>query len=131
MVLICKQGNCDHSCIFYGFSLAGKSIKLLVGASLPKSCDGIQGPRPAAIILGIIGLLLCTISVGKFISAAPANPLSIIGYIVGTIAMLVFLTQLFRWNLPIIGEPRTALIILAAAIIIKSVTARFGYLLTK
>lgn len=112
------------------FEILITGLFLVFGLSQHKFL-GIQGPRPAAIILSIIGLLLCTISVGKFISAAPANPLSIIGYIVGTIAMLVFLTQLFRWNLPIIGEPRTALIILAAAIIIKSVAARFCYLLTK
>lgn len=91
----------------------------------------IQGPRAATIILGIIGMLLCTISVGKFISAAPASPLSILGYIAGTIAMLTFLTQVFKWNLPVVGEPKTALIVLAAAIIIKSIVARFGYLLVK
>ncbi len=92
---------------------------------------GIQGPRSAVIILGIAGMLMCTMSVGKFISAAPASPLSILGYIFGTVAMLTFLTQVFKWKLPIIGEPRTALIILATAIIIKSIVARFGYLITK
>lgn len=92
---------------------------------------GIQGPRSAVIILGVAGMLMCAISVGKFISAAPASPLSILGYILGTIAMLTFLTQVFKWKLPVIGEPRTALIILAAAITIKSIVARFEFLLTK
>ena len=92
---------------------------------------GLQGPRSAVIVLGIVGMLMCTISVGKFISVAPVSPLSILGYIFGTVAMLTFLTQVFKWKLPIIGEPRTALIILAAAIVIKSIVARFGYLLEK
>lgn len=105
-------------------------LLLLFGLSQHKIL-GIQGPRSAAIILGIVGMLLCTISVGKFISAAPASPMSILGYIVGAIAMLTFLTQVFKRNLPIVGEPRAALIILAAAIIIKSAVARFSYLLTK
>ena len=32
----------------------------------------LQGPRAMTIVLGIMGMLLCTISIGKFISAAPA-----------------------------------------------------------
>lgn len=92
---------------------------------------GLQGPRSAVIILGIVGILMCTMSVGKFISAAPTSPLSILGYIFGTVAMLTFLTQVFKWKLPIIEEPTTALIILAVAIVIKSIVARFSYLLTK
>ena len=43
----------------------------------------LQGPRSATISLGIIGMLLCTLSVGKFVSAAPANPLTILGYLFG------------------------------------------------
>lgn len=91
----------------------------------------LQGPRSATISLGIIGMLLCTLSVGKFISAAPAHPLTILGYIFGIVAMIAFLSQIFRWNLPFIGDARTALIILAVCMIAKSTIARFSYLLAK
>lgn len=91
----------------------------------------LQGPRSAAIALGIIGMLLCTISVGKFISAAPAHPLSILGYIIGSVAMLTFLAQVFAWKLPVIGDPKTALVVLALAMVAKSVIARFLHYVVK
>ena len=91
----------------------------------------LEGERTAVITLGIIGMLLCTLSVGKFISSAPAHPLSFLGYLFGSVALLAFLTQLFRWNVPVLASPRTALLVLAGSMIIKSVVARFGHLLVK
>lgn len=91
----------------------------------------LQGPRAATILLGIIGSLLCTISVGKFISTSPAHPLAILGYLLGTIAMIAFLSQIFKWNLPWVGNPKTALIILALCMVAKSFIGRFYYLLKK
>lgn len=91
----------------------------------------LQGPRAATIALGVIGMLLCTISVGRFISAAPVHPLSILGYVIGTVALLAFLTQIFAWKLPVIGDPKAALIVLASAMVVKSVIARFAHLIAK
>jgi len=91
----------------------------------------IQGARSATIVLGILGMLLCTLSVGKFIASVPAHPLSILGYIIGIIAMLTFLTQVFKWNVPIISNSQMALIVMAVAIIAKSVIARFAYFIVK
>lgn len=91
----------------------------------------LQGARSSAILLGIIGMLFCAISVGKFISHAPANPITILGYIVGTVALFAFLAQVFKWNIPILGKPEAALIILTVAIIIKSLIARFSCLIIK
>ena len=87
----------------------------------------INGPRSAVITLGIIGMLVfCTISVGKFISAAPAHPLTIAGYLVGAFAMLTFLAQLFKWSIPVIGDAKTALFLIAGSILVKSIIARIG-----
>lgn len=91
----------------------------------------LAGPRAAAITLGIIGLLLCMLGAGKFISAAPAHPLSILGYLLGTVAAIAVLSQIFKWELPWVGDPRTALIVLAVCMIAKSFIARFYYLLNK
>lgn len=86
---------------------------------------GMKGPRVAVIILGIVGMLLCTVSIGKFISSDPISLQSLIGYIFGTAALLSFITQLFKWNLPYISNPTVALLVLAVSILIKSVVARF------
>ena len=72
---------------------------------------GMKGPRVAVIILGIVGMLLCTVSVGKFISSDPISLQSLIGYIFGTAALLSFITQLFKWNLPYISNPTVALLV--------------------
>lgn len=85
----------------------------------------IKSPRAAVITLGIVGMLLCTISVGKFISAAPAHPLTVCGYILGGVSMIIFLTQLFKWQVPFIGDGKTALILLAVAIILLGIIGRF------
>jgi hypothetical protein len=89
----------------------------------------IDGPRSATIALGIIGMALCAISVGKAITAAPASPLAIAGYIVGATALLALLTQIFKWHLPLIGDAKTALIVLASCMVIKSLLSRFVHLL--
>ena len=89
----------------------------------------IIGPRSMVIFMGIIGMLLCTLSVGKFISKAPAHPLTILGYIFGAVALLAFITQLFRINIPYLNDPKIALIVLGVAIIIKGFIANFEHIL--
>jgi drug/metabolite transporter (DMT)-like permease len=89
----------------------------------------IDGPRPAVIALGIVGMALCAISVGKAITAAPASILAILGYLFGAVALLAFLTQIFKWEIPFIGEPKNALIVLGSSMVIKSFLSRFVHLL--
>ncbi len=112
------------------FEIAIITILVFIGLS-GKRILFIQGARSATIVLGIIGMLLCTLSVGKFIASAPAHPLSILGYIFGIIAILAFMVQLFKWNVPKLDNPQTALITLAIAMLVKSVIARFGHLIIR
>lgn len=86
----------------------------------------IHGEKSAVITLGVAGMLLCTLSVGKFIAAAPANPWSILGYVLGTAAMVIFLGQIFRWSLPLITSPRIALYGLAACLLAMGLIARIA-----
>lgn len=112
------------------FEFAVEGLFLFVGLS-GKRFFFLEGARSATIALGVVGMLLCTISVGRFISASPAHPLSILGYIFGSIALLAFLAQVFKWNLPFVGKPETALIILALSMAVKVVIARFASLVVK
>ncbi|QOR36507.1 hypothetical protein IMX26_06770 [Clostridium sp. 'deep sea'] len=91
----------------------------------------INSARSAVITLGIIGMCFCGISIGKFITNAPFHGFTIMAYVVGTIALACFITQLFKLNLPIIANPKNALLILAVSIIIKGIIARFGDVLVK
>ncbi|MGI6618019.1 MAG: hypothetical protein ACOX36_08285 [Saccharofermentanales bacterium] len=89
----------------------------------------LQGARTMTIILGIMGMLLCTMSIGKFISAAPAHPLTILGYIFGVVALTAFVTQVFKIGIPVLEDPEKALVILAVALVLKGFIARFQPLL--
>ncbi|NMA17258.1 MAG: hypothetical protein GX939_00605 [Clostridiaceae bacterium] len=89
----------------------------------------LQGPRTMTIVLGIMGMLLCTMSIGKFISAAPAHPLTILGYILGAVALTTFVTQVFKIGIPVLEDPEKALVILAVAMVLKGLIARFQPLL--
>ena len=93
----------------------------------------INGPRTAVITLGIIGFAMCMImpTIGKFISSAPAHPLTIMGYIFGVIALLTTVAQIFKWNIPIIYDPKIALFVVAGCIVIKSIIGRFAALIAK
>jgi hypothetical protein len=88
----------------------------------------INGPRTAVITLGIIGFAMCMImpTIGKFISNAPAHPLTIMGYVFGAIALLTTVEQIFKWNIPVIYDPKIALFAVAGCIVIKSIIGRFA-----
>ncbi len=88
----------------------------------------MEGPRSAAITLGVIGMAFCTISVGRFINAAPAHPLTILGYLIGAAALLALLTQIFQWKLPVVSEPVSALWVIAICASLKTVIGRLYFL---
>ena len=93
----------------------------------------INGSRTAVITLGVIGFVMCIImpTIGKFISNAPAHPLTITGYAFGVIALLTTAAQIFKWNIPMIYEPKIALLVVAACVVIKSIIGRFTPLIVK
>jgi hypothetical protein len=91
----------------------------------------LQGPRTMTIVLGIMGMLLCTISVGKFVSASPAHPLTILGYIFGVVALTALITQIFKLEIPVLKDSAKALVILAVALVSKGLIARFQLMLSR
>lgn len=109
------------TCLIAYAGLSGKQISF------------INGPRSAVITLGTIGFAMCMImpSIGKFISNAPAHPLTIMGYIFGTIALLTTATQIFKWKIPFLCDPKIALLVVAGCIVIKSIIGRFAPLIVK
>jgi drug/metabolite transporter (DMT)-like permease len=112
------------------FVLVAVITVLIVIAGLSgKKILFIDGARSAVITLGIVGMALCAISVGKAITNGPASFLAILGYLFGAIALLAFLTQIFKWDLPVVGDPKNALLVMGACMIVKSFLSRFVHLL--
>lgn len=90
----------------------------------------ITDTRSAAITLVSIGFLMCsTGALSQFITKAPAHPLTILGYLIGTVLLVILLTQIFNWNIPFIKDSQNALITIAILILVKVVIARFIYLI--
>jgi hypothetical protein len=106
------------------FTLAVTGLIVYAGLS-GKQIWFLTGPKSAAITLGAVGMAFCVISVGRFITAAPAHPLSILGYLIGAVALLAFLAQVFQWKLPVVTDPTAALWVIAVCIAAKTVIARF------
>ncbi|MEG1811549.1 MAG: hypothetical protein RR232_07905 [Clostridia bacterium] len=84
----------------------------------------INDTRMAVIVLGVLGMLFCIPGVIRFIKRAPMHILSLVGYLLGAMAMLIFFAQLFMLKIPVIGNPKLALVILAAIIVLKGVIGR-------
>lgn len=88
----------------------------------------INGPRSAVIVLGVIGFAICMLmpTIGRFIANAPAHPLTITGYVLGSVALLATVTQIFNWRIPILHDPQTALFVVAGCIVVKSIIGRLA-----
>lgn len=92
----------------------------------------VTDTRSAVIVLAAAGFLMCSFgALGVFITKAPLHPLTIAGYVLGTLALLAGIAQLFSIKVPVLSDPKNALIVIAAIIIIKVVIARLNFLLPK
>jgi hypothetical protein len=92
----------------------------------------IHDTRTAVITLAAAGFLMCsTGAIASFVSRAPAHPLTIAGYLVGALALLAGLTQLFGWKVPYLADARTALIVITVAVVIKVIIARLANFVVK
>lgn len=92
----------------------------------------IKDTRMAVIVLAAAGFVMCsTGAIFTYVSHAPAHPLTIVGYVLGSIALLAGLTQLFHWQLPVLSDARLALYVMLAAIVIKVIIGRLAHVVVK
>lgn len=108
----------------YHIGLIGTAIAMYAGLS-GREIWFISNARIAVITMVAAGMVMCTLDVGRFISNGPAHPLTILGYLLGTLGLLILLTHIFHWSIPLLREPIPALWILAAIIVAKSVIGLF------
>lgn len=89
----------------------------------------INSPKTALITLAIVGFIMCsTGALAPFITNAPSHPLTLMGYTLGIVALIIALNQIFNWGIPLINDPKNALIVLSILIVVKIVIARFGFM---
>lgn len=86
----------------------------------------IDSARSAAITLGVIGAVFCAANSYKFLINRPGHPISIVGSVIGVVAVIGLLVQVFDWRgFPILGNSKITLVILGLGIITKGVMGRF------
>ena len=100
-----------------GLLAAGLVFMVLTGRDVPIVGNGAG----ALLTLGIIGMAMCTLS---GIGTAQAtlgwtHPLTIIGSILGVLALLVVALPLLGVHLPLIPDTRSAMLALAVIMLVK------------
>lgn len=92
----------------------------------------ITDARSAVITLAAVGFLMCSLgALSPFVTKAPLHPFTITGYVLGSLALLAGIVQLFNLKVPVLSNPKTALIIIGVIIIIKIIIARLSGFLPK
>lgn len=89
----------------------------------------IRSVRTAAIVFAAAGFVMCSTGmISTFVTRAPLHPLTIAAYLVGLFALFVGIVQVFGLRIPSMGNPKTALILMSAAVVVKVVIGRLAFL---
>jgi len=89
--------------------------------------------RVDIILLVIIGMTICTQGgIGRIATTGQwSHPLSIVGYILGGLILLITLAVFVGWKLPFIANDQQALLTIAILASLKVVNAVTHYLLSR
>ena len=105
---------------------------VFIGAT-GKKVPLLSNVRMDIVLLVIIGMTMCTQGgIGRIAATGQwAHPLSIIGYILGGLILLITLAVFAGWKLPYIQTDQQALIAIAILAGLKVVNAVTHYLLSQ
>ncbi len=81
----------------------------------------VNGPRTAAITLGIIGILFYFMNTMGYVMRNPFHPVSLIGTVAGAVGVILLIIQIFGWNFWIIGNPVVALLYFTVVMCVKGI----------
>lgn len=100
-----------------GLLAAGLVLMILMGRDVPIVGNGAG----ALLTLGIIGMAMCALSgIGSVQSTLGwAHPLTILGSILGVLALLIVVLPLLGVQLPLLADTRAAVLALAVIMLIK------------
>ena len=98
-----------------------------------KKVSLLSNIRVDIILLVLIGMAICTQGgIGRVAATGQwAHPLSIIGYLLGGLILLIALAVFVGWKLPFIANEQQALLAVAVLASLKVVTAVAHYLLSR
>lgn len=98
-----------------------------------KKIPVLSNVRADIILLVLIGMAICTQGgIGRVAATGEwTHPLSIIGYLLGGLILLITLTVFAGWKLPFIANDQQALLAIAILAGLKVVNAVTHYLLAR
>lgn len=98
-----------------------------------KKIPVLSNVRADIILLVLIGMAICTQGgIGRIAATGQwTHPLSIIGYLLGGLILLITLTVFAGWKLPLIANDQQALLAIAILAGLKVVNAVTHYLLAR
>lgn len=100
------------------------------GGFIAKKEMFILNARTAVIVLFIAGFAMCSSgAIGTFISKAPFHPLTIIGYVLGSVALFIGIVHVFKLKVPYFSSAHNALMIIGVIIVLKFIIARLSFLI--
>lgn len=102
-----------------GALAAGVVISVLTRVRFPV----IGTDRAALIALVVLGLTMCALGGTRAAVYPPPNPFTLVGIVLGIVALLVAAAGLFRFQLPLMAGERDAIIALAAIMAVKVLVA--------
>jgi len=80
----------------------------------------IFSEKTLLVVLTFVGMAICSAGIGQVAARGDwAHPLSIVGYVIGALILVIVGAALFGVNLPLIDSPRAALIALIVLAIVK------------
>lgn len=90
----------------------------------------IFSSRWSVLALFLVGLLMCSFgSMGTFLAKGPGHFLTISGYLLGFLALITVMIQMFKLKVPFLGAPQNALLVILAIICLKVIIGRLSFLL--
>ena len=93
----------------------------------------LSNARLDIILLVVIGMAICSqCGIGRIAATKQwSHPLSIVGYILGVLILLITLAVFFDWKLPFIQTGQQALIAITILVCLKMVNAATHHLLMR
>lgn len=108
------------------------SLGVVITSLTSRNIPYISNYRVATFILLILGFLMCTLgAMGYAISKNLLSPLTLIGAILGILALIIGILTVFNKNVPFIHGQREAFILLTIIICLKILLTRIHLFLIK
>lgn len=80
----------------------------------------IFSEKTLLVVLTFVGMAICSAGIGQVAARGDwAHPLSIVGYVIGALILVIVGAAVFGVNLPLIDSPRAALIALVVLAVAK------------